>query len=155
MSDDILQVDKKLHEFMKNLVQSPILTRESLDNIPSNGLYAFYEDNKPIYVGISGQNRMKTRIQEHSRPSSNSNTAPFAFNIAKDDAKKNKIDISGKREILEKKPEFKKIFTLAKERVSKMQVRVVEINDPHFRALFEIYATLVLNTTEYNSFETH
>ena len=36
-----------------------------------------------------------------------------------------------------------------------MKVRVVEINDPNFRALFEIYAALVLNTTEFNSFDPH
>ena len=155
MNGDILQVDKKLHELMNNLINSPLLTRNYLDNIPSNGVYVFYEDDKPIYVGISGQTRMKSRIQEHGRPGSNSNTAPFAFNIAKNDAIKNKIDTSEKREILEKKPEFAKLFTLAKERVSKMKVRVVEINDPNLRALFEIYAALVLNTTEYNSFETH
>ncbi len=155
MNEDILQVDKKLHELMNNLITSPLLTRENLDTIPANGLYAFYENNKPIYVGISGQNRMKTRIQEHSRPSSNSNTAPFAFNIARNDAEKNTIDTSGNREILEKKTEFVKYFSSAKERVSKMQVRVVEINDPNLRALFEIYAAMVLNTTEYNSFETH
>ena len=35
------------------------------------------------------------------------------------------------------------------------KVRAVEINDPNLRALFEIYAALVLDTTEYNSFETH
>jgi len=155
MNGDILQVDTQLHELMNNLNASPLLTRDYLDNIPSNGLYAFYEDNNPIYVGISGQNRMKLRIQEHGRPSSNSNTAPFAFNIAKKDAIMNKIDTSGKREILEKKHGFAKFFTSAKERVRKMRVRVVEINDPNFRALFEIYAALVLNTMEYNSFETH
>ena len=140
---------------MKELILCPLSTRENLENIPLNGLYAFYEDEKPVYVGISGQNRMKTRIQEHSRRSSNSNTAPFAFNIAKKEAVNKKIDSSGKREILEREPEFANLFIQAKERVSNMKVRVVEINDPNFRALFEIYAALVLNTMEYNSFETH
>jgi hypothetical protein len=154
MNEEILQVDQKLHELMTRLYASPLLTRDRLDNIPSNGLYAFYEGDRPIYVGISGQNRMKTRIQEHSRPSSNSNTAPFAFNIARKDGK-NSIDTSGNREILEKRPEFVIFFMSAKERVSKMNIRVVEINDPNMRALFEIYAALVLDTTEYNSFETH
>jgi hypothetical protein len=98
---------------------------------------------------------MKSRIQEHSRPSSTSNSAPFAFNIAKKNAKMNGIDISVKREVLEKQPAFIPLFTQAKDRVSKMEIRFVEIKDPHMRALFEIYAAIVLNTTEYNSFETH
>jgi hypothetical protein len=144
-----------MHELMKNLINSPLVSRDSLNDIPSNGLYAFYEDNKPIYVGISGKNRMKKRIMGHSRKSSGHNTATFAFNIAKKDAINNKLDTKEKRYNLEKNPEFANLFMKAKERVSKMKIRVVEINDPNIRALFEIYAALVLNTTEFNSFETH
>jgi hypothetical protein len=87
--------------------------------------------------------------------SADHNKATFAFNIAKKNVIKNKLDTKEKRYNLEKNPEFANLFTQAKERVSKMKVRVVEINDPNFSALFEIYAALVLNTTEFNSFETH
>jgi len=62
MNVDVLHVDDKMHELMKNLLNSPLLSRDSLNEIPSNGLYIFYEENKPIYVGISGKNRMNKRI---------------------------------------------------------------------------------------------
>ena len=144
-----------MHELMKTLLNSPLLSRHELNDIPAKGLYVFYENNKPIYVGISGKNRMKKRIMGHGRKSGGHNSATFAFNIAKKDAEKIGINIKEKRYNLERIPEFANLYTLAKERVSKMKVRVIEINDPNFRALFEIYAALVLNTTEYNSFETH
>ena len=144
-----------MHELMKILLEAPLLARDKLNDIPSKGLYVFYENEKPIYVGISGKNRMKKRIMGHGRKSGGHNSATFAFNIAKKNAEKNGINTKEKRKILEKVPEFANLYTLAKERVSKMKVRVVEINDPNLRYMFEIYSALVLNTTEYNSFETH
>jgi hypothetical protein len=155
MGEDILQVDNKMHELMKILLDAPLLSRDNLNDIPFKGLYVFYENDKPIYVGISGKNRMKKRIMGHGRKSGGHNSATFAFNIAKKEAEKIGLNIKEKRYILEKKPEFANLYTHAKERVSKMKVRAIEINYPNFRALFEIYAALVLNTTEYNSFETH
>jgi len=152
---EFLKIDEKLHELLKNFLNAPLLSRENLDNVPSNGLYAFYENNIPIYVGISGKDRMKTRIMEHGRQSSDNSTAPFAFNIAKKEAMRKNINIQGNRKIIEKNPEFVELFSKAKDRVSRMKVRVIEINDPNVRALFEIYTALVLNTTEFNSFETH
>jgi len=86
MDREPLTIDKKLHELLNNLLNSPLLSRDNLDNIPLNGLYAFYNGNTPIYVGISGKNRMKTRIMEHGRQSSDNSTAPFAYNIAKQEA---------------------------------------------------------------------
>jgi hypothetical protein len=155
MDENILKIDEKMHELMKILLEAPLLSRDNLNDIPSKGLYVFYENEKPIYVGISGKNRMKKRIMGHGRKSGGHNSATFAFNIAKKDAEKIGLNTKERRKILEKIPEFANLYTFAKERVSKMKVRTIEINDPNFRALFEIYAALVLNTTEYNSFETH
>jgi len=102
MDREPLTIDKKLHELLNNLLNSPLLSRDNLDNIPLNGLYAFYNGNTPIYVGISGKNRMKTRIMEHGRQSSDNSTAPFAYNIAKQEAMRKNINISGNRKIVEK-----------------------------------------------------
>ncbi len=155
MKTGTIEVDETLHGFMKELNEAQLLTRDDLTNIPKNGAYVFYQNNTPMYVGISGKDRMKTRIQEHSRPSSDNSTAPFAFNMAKKEAIKRNLSIQEERRNLEKDPEFSKLFLQAKKEVSQMKVKVVEIEDPNFRALFEIYAVLVLNTTEFNSFETH
>ena len=155
MVDDFLKIDNEMHTLLEQLLDAPLLSRKNLDDIPGNGLYAFYENGKPLYVGISGKNRMRERILSHGRQSSGHYSATFAFNIAKKDAASKGINIRERRNILEQKPEFAELYALAKERVARMNVRVVEINDPNYRALFEIYAALALNTMEYNSFETH
>lgn len=152
---DISKIDEEMHKLLKKLNDAPLLSREQLDKTPDNGLYAFFENGQPIYVGISGKNRMKKRIMGHGRKSGGHNSATFAFNIAKKDAGRLGINIKEKRSVLEEKPEFAEIYDRAKDRVSKMLVKCVEINDPNYRALFEIYAALALNTMEYNSFETH
>jgi hypothetical protein len=103
MGEDILQVDNKMHELMKNLLNAPLLSRDNLKDIPSKGLYVFYENDTPIYVGISGKNRMKKRIMGHGRKSGVHNSATFAFNIAKKDAEKIGLNIKEKRKILQKK----------------------------------------------------
>jgi hypothetical protein len=46
------------------------------------------------------------------------------------------------------------LFLHAKERVSRMTVRVIEITDPIEQTLFEVYAALALGTV-YNVFENH
>ena len=46
-------------------------------------------------------------------------------------------------------------FKEMKERVRNMEVRAVEIQDSVTQAVFEIYASLSLNTTRYNNFDTH
>jgi hypothetical protein len=108
-----------------------------------------------MYVGRSGRKgRIKQRIMEHSRPSSGHNTASFAFLIAKEDAENTKIDLNKSRDDLQDDADFEPLYTKAKERVSKMQVRVIEIPDSITQTLFEVYAALELNTP-YNEWGTH
>lgn len=56
---------------------------------------------------------------------------------------------------LEKDPTFASLFSEAKERVSRMGVRGIEIDNPFIQTLFEVYTTIALKTTEYNVFDTH
>ena len=58
------------------------------------------------------------------------------------------------RNVLQNEPAFKDIFQEAKERVGRMNVRVVEISDPIEQTVFELYAALKLGTP-YNDFENH
>ena len=137
---------------MQQLANSPLRQRNSLGDIPVKGIYVFYENEEPIYVGRS--NRMKDRIQEHGRKSSNNNTATFAFILAKEIANEQGIDIKKNRNALESDSTFADIFFKQKERVSKMNVRVIEINDPIIQTIFEVYVSMELNT-EYNDFDNH
>ena len=148
---------KKLIEEMPGLLQSleskPFRTRDNLVGIPEQGVYVFYENNKDLYVGRS--NRLKKRIQEHSRPSSKKNSATFAFNIAGKAMARRGISMYVKRTELEQISGFNRGFVKAKKRVSKMKIRVVQIDDQIEQALFEIYAVLALKTSYYNDFRTH
>ena len=139
-------------DLMQQLVDSPLRQRNSLDDIPNKGIYVFYENNEPIYVGRS--NRMKARIQEHGRKSSINNSATFAFILAKEIAKGKNIDINKTRKALESVSTFRNIFFEQKEKVSKMNARVIEVDDPIIQTIFEVYVSMELNT-KYNDFDNH
>ena len=59
------------------------------------------------------------------------------------------------RKELDKDPAFENLFAAAKERIRRMSVRVIEIDDPVTQTLFEVYASLTLGTQEFNDFGTH
>ena len=64
------------------------------------------------------------------------------------------MDIDRPRGELEKDPEFHPLLLAAKERVSNMQVKYIEMEDPVEQTILEVYAAESL-TTPYNSFRTH
>ncbi|MBE9512964.1 MAG: GIY-YIG nuclease family protein [Chloroflexi bacterium] len=154
MSEKFSQQINKMPELLKDLKSQPLLTRENLTGIPQKGIYVFYENNKALYVGRS--NRIKLRIQEHSRPSSMHNSASFAFRLAREElARHQDIPKDATRGELEKAPGFDSLFYRARDRVARMKIRVIGIDDQVTQALFEIYAALTLDTTKYNDFGTH
>jgi hypothetical protein len=118
------------------------------------GVYLFTENGKPIYVGQT--RNFRRRWGEHTRPSSPENSAPFAFNIARQEAIREDLDMMGSRKAVSKLPDFAELFDAAKLRVSSMEFRFVTIEDPPLRTIFEVYASLALGTHgEFNVFETH
>jgi len=137
---------------MENLNKSQLYERDDSVHFPDKGIYVFFEEGKPLYVGRS--ERMKKRVKEHGRRSSGHNSATFAFLLAKEIAEKSEIDLSQRREDLETDPKFKPIYDRMKERVSKMQIKVVEVPDPVEQTFFEVYAALELKTP-YNEWGTH
>ena len=136
----------------EKLEASSFVEKKNARTLPKNGIYVFYEELKPIYVGRS--RNIAARVQAHSRPSAGHNSASFAFLLAKERAKKNDIDIVHNRSDLENDPSFAKIYTEEKERVAKMKIKAVFIEDPATQAIFEIYASFRLETP-YNDWNTH
>lgn len=136
------------------LIKSDLIPREKLSHVPDRGIYVYYdiEDHLPIYVGRS--DRMRTRLQEHSRPSSGHTSATFAYILARE--KWDKIHEGDKRtrKEIESDNEFSKIYTEKKNEVSLLKVRALSIEDPVEQALFEIYAAEELET-RYNFWENH
>jgi hypothetical protein len=155
MKGKFKEIVDKFPGLLNELQNSPSFTRDELKSTLDQGIYVFYENDIPMYVGRSGrEGRFKTRILEHSRPSSGHNKATFAFMIAKEEADTLAMDTQKSRDDLQDEPEFVKLYTKAKERVSKMRLMVKENNDPIAQTLFEVYAALELNTP-YNEWGTH
>ena len=144
---------KRMPILLKQLTSQPLRPWNDRGILPQKGVYVFYEDEKPMYVGRT--NNMSGRLNRHSNPSSGHNSATFAFNIAKREAIEQGMKVQLKRSQLEVDPAFSRLFLKAKARVSKMPVRVIEINDPIVQTLFEVYAAICLDTREYNDFDTH
>ncbi len=145
MNDKFDEIIDQLPSLLNQLINSTLKNRTSLGPLPQKGVYVFYENECPIYVGRS--NRIKERILEHSRSSSTHNSAPFAFNLAKEAAINEEIDVNKKTRVyLEKDSNFSRLFSEAKERVSRMSVRVIKIDDPVIQTIFEVYASIKLNT---------
>ena len=115
----------------------------------TKGIYVLYERGRPMYVGRS--DNLADRLLEHSQPSGGSETATFAFNIAKQEFPGSSSMV---RKDLVNHKVFQLLFDAAKERVRRMKVRVGSIVDPVEQTIFEVYAHLELQTP-FNSFENH
>ena len=143
----------RMPDLLKELKGQPLRMRDDLRQIPKQGIYVFYDEGTPIYVGRS--DRLRKRIQQHGWDSSGHNRATLAFRIAKETMERaGKIPPDATRRELETAPGFRVAFLAERRRVAKMGFRIVEIVDPIEQSLFEMYAHLVLKT-KYNSFENH
>ena len=153
LNREFQNISNQFPDLLERLVKSSPRFRSDLGEIPKKGIYVFYEDEKPIYVGRS--NNLKRRIQEHGVRSSDRFSATFAFRIAINNAKKIKIDVNRLRSELEKDADFAALYDKAKERVRNMSVRTIEIDDQIIQTIFEVYACVALKTWEYNDFSNH
>lgn len=153
MSQEWNGLIQEMPTLLKSLMSQPLRPWNDRGILPQKGVYVFYEDEKPIYVGRT--NNMSQRLQQHCNPSSGHTSATFAFNIAKREALKGGMNIQMTRTQLQVDPAFSKLYLKARARVARMPVRVIEINDPIVQTLFEVYAVIYLNTREYNDFDTH
>ena len=152
MNDKFDEMIDQLPLLLNQLVKSSSKNRDTLGVLPQKGIYVFYENECPIYVGRS--NRIKERLLEHSRPSSTHTSATFAFNLAKEAAIKKEIDVNNKARLhLETDSDFSSLFSEAKERVSRMSIKVIKIDDPIIQTIFEVYVSVKFNT--FNDFDTH
>ena len=151
------EIVAQLESLLEELQSGPTYHGGTLRHLPPKGVYVFYEDSKPMYVGRVGSNSKQTvrqRIRQHTIPSSGHNQATFAFRLLQEDlglAVGHESDMT-RPELAEK---YEAKFLEQKLRVRNMEVRVVEVRDSVIQAVFEIYAALTLGTTRYNRFDTH
>jgi len=140
---------------LQSLLEQPPIAIDDIGitQVPQKGVYVFFEDNRPIYVGRS--DRLKKRLKEHSQRSSVHNSATLAFKIAKQNTSTlHKKEKKQTNEQLMKNRDFVEEFEAAKDRIARAEIRFIEIEDQIEQAIFEIYASLALDT-ELNDFGTH
>ena len=144
-----------LEPLMTRLRESPVLDRGKTMGWPEEGVYVFYENGKPRYIGRS--NSVRNRVRQHSSPSAKAAQAPFAVRLLREKLNEpggHRARYNGKQ-LAEK---YVQEFQEQLERISKMDVRAVEITDQPTQGIFEIYASVALGTDVdaggYNDFRT-
>lgn len=136
------------------LAMEPARVENLPGGIPESGIYLFSDGARHLYVGRS--NRIRQRLQQHTRQSSRHNAAAFAFQLAREDTGNTDRTYTkpGGRKGLMNDRRFFKAFQDSKARIRRMDLRYVEETDQVRQCLLEIYAAVVLDTP-YNSFGTH
>jgi hypothetical protein len=90
--EDIEQRLRPLLEELLSCMPRAVRTNPAPENA---GVYLFSEEERPLYVG---QTRNFQRRGDHTQPAKGHNSAPFAFNIARREAMRHGIDVSGDRD---------------------------------------------------------
>ena len=145
------EMDSLFQELYEEFEKSVLLKRTELPTC--RGIYVFYENGKPIYVGRA--NNIRKRIQWHTRESSGSESASFAFNLAKKEYAK-ESEINKKRKELMQIEEFIEIFRKHKLNLKNIELKCIPIENDILQTMFEPYLAFKLGTYPINNtFENH
>lgn len=109
--------------------------------------YVFIDGNKPVYVGIS--RGLVKRLVQHLNFESH-NTASLVYKMATED-----YPHEMKRDQAMRDEQFREVFLEAQEQLRNMYVAYVEIGNDLELYLFEVYASMKLDTDTWNTFRTH
>ena len=146
---------------LERLLQSDVYGRGVVERKAApitHGAYLFTEGGRHLYVGRTGKTErslragkpsasgFRARLAGHCRPSSGLSSATFAIRLALEQARKEGKPITAPRRELLADPRFAALFIAAKERITAMEFRVVEIEDDRESAVFEVYAAYMLET---------
>jgi len=143
---------REMSKLLSQLKASQYFMKKDANKLPKQGIYVFYNVDKPIYVGRS--NNIPSRIRGHSTQSASHNTASFGYRLAWERAAR-RINIEGKtRNQLMKTRIFRKIYNDQLREIAKMRIKAVKIEGQIEQTIFEVYASMELKT-KYNYFNTH
>jgi len=150
----LTHIEAVAKKFGQLLHSRPIHFPLGASAVPEKGVYLFSESSDYLYVGRSDS--IRDRLNTHQRNSALVNQAAFASILAKQGCGLKNMPYTqvapGKH--FSEKPKFRKAFSNAKQRIRKMDIRVVEEADPVTQALLEIYVAVTL-PTRYNDFANH
>ena len=108
---------ESLHPLFEALLNSKPFQFVSLPKtLPKAGVYLFSDGEQHLYVGRT--NSFRKRLQQHCRPSSSHNSAPFAFRLAREarSISQATYKTQGSRAHLLQDPDFSLAFVGAKAR---------------------------------------
>jgi len=111
------------------------------------GCYVFIDDARPVYVGIS--RTVVKRLVQHLNFDSHY-SASLVYRMATED-----YPHEMKRDQAMKDDQFRNVFFSAQEQLRNMKVAYIEIGDDLELYLFEVFASMELNTETWNTFRTH
>ena len=112
------------------------------------GVYAFFEVERPIYVGRTMKRGLGPRLQNHVTLAHNQGVLAFKR------AKEKYTGVKLKRGELEKVDEFRALFRDEIDWVKRLECKFTEIADEKMQYVFEFYAAVRLQAP-YNDFNTH
>jgi len=121
-------------------------TKDNPEGVPDKGVYAFYENDKVMYIGRS--NHLRERVLQYGK---SFNPIGFVRKLMESELGEQIIPNITCKELKEKYPGG---FYKAKKRIQKMLVRFIKIEDQKEQALFEVYAAIALDS-KCNKYETH
>lgn len=132
----------------------PVMVATLPREMPQAGIYLFSENGVHLYVGRT--NTIRKRLQKHCRPSSDHNSATFAFRLAREITGITQATYvaEGSRASLVQDSIFGPEFRAQKQRVREMQVRYVDEPNSMRQALLEMYVSVCLSTP-HNDFDNH
>ncbi len=112
-----------------------------------SGCYVLLEDAKPIYVGISRS--VLLRIRQHVTGKSHFD-ASLVYAIAQ-----RRLPTVGQRSSVMENVQFREEFERTQQYLRRLKVAFIEIVNPLELYVFEAYAAMKLETSEWNTFRTH
>ncbi len=111
------------------------------------GCYVFLDAGNPIYVGIS--RGVVKRLTQHLNHDSHY-SASLVYKMASDE-----YPHAMKRDQAMKDDQFRNVFFAKQEQLQKMTIAYIEIQNDLELYLFEVYASMKLDTDTWNTFRTH
>ena len=111
------------------------------------GCYVLIYRSRPVYIGIS--RGVAARVFQHIKGRTHYD-ASLAFRMARDE-----YDPGGQRRHLIQNRKFREVFDRKQKYLSRCLIAAIRIDNALERYLFEAYCAMKLNTSKWNTFETH
>ncbi len=137
----------QMSQFAENGVGKQTILKKLKKKSDFQGCYVLSDENGPLYVGIS--RGVIQRLIQHVKGKTHFD-ASFAYRIASEN-----YEHEMSRGDAMNHDEFKTYFSDAKNYISRMSVAFIEISNDLELYLFEVYCSMELDTSLWNTFRTH